>query len=518
MRRSGNFILKLLLLISGLAFVVQVRLTFSAVGGEDGNRCGEVKMEQEGILPEWLRSIRDQDPPSIDRLYFTPWSGDGENGTLFRRPRIYTAVDQLDNETLYLKWSHFASDQWGTSNKYFFILEYMYAAALLGRTLILPEYCIDRSSNALHQCDEENRREFCRLFVQRDGIAALPTELLMNISALSDDSNASSSPSVIFMSLEAFDALKVTQATEQIQASTPSGFIAWLKRLRPPTVLIDTVVSERGDAVDYLGFRFLHDFYMMNWFYRPVFKRARRSQIVDLKKTFGRDPAWILGLDDVRFGHYPTRIHFGSPQTYRNYIHIAQTYTVPNEFVMAVAHRILAKQWPGFAARGYGPKLCIHWRRGDFATQWKWRMNHMERGLVDGIESCHARCGERNNTLIITDETDGTKLDEMRARNVTIIDDLFVEFGLTELPLLAHKNVRGLISQVVCGTALGFAGLKQSSFSNRIVNMRGDGLKSQLFSLSIDPFSSPRQVLESVSCEKVFLPAESSCCFLRRLC
>lgn len=501
--------------------------------GRQGS-CGMYEMKKDGIIRKWLESVRNQPPLEIDELSFTPWShspdggGTGEfperNCTLFPRPRIYRSYE-LDPERKYLRWSRLASNTWGISNKYFFLLEYMHAANILNRTLILPEAVLDRSSGGgFHLCQDEDQRNYCHFFIKRDGIHAIPTELFIDVSAQPERSKVA--PKVIFMDVDDFHVLETTRATKRTHPKSwsQSHWALVFLQVFEPRILLDSITNRTGGIfgrVEILDHCFFSFFDMMNWFFPMRYALRSERRVLDFKAYYSQEKGWILELDSVRFALIPNRFHFGSLDSYHQYVHLAQEFTVPSKFVQAAAHRVLALKWPAFSKRGYGPEMCLHWRRGDFATQWKESDGLAGDILAKGIDACRFQCGRDLDVLVITDEVDPNRLDEMRAMNITLLDDVFAETGLMDLPLMAHLNVRALVSQMVCGSALGFAGITQSSFSNRIMSMRGDHFKSTLLNFLVIRFfpqwyvrNFHYKVIEDICCKKVFEPTKKPICSL----
>lgn len=461
------------------------------------DECMGLVSAKDGIMAEWMESLRGVAVPNRSKLYFTPWKGTA-NKTLYERPRIYWSVDELDPNRKYLKWSQRATKEWGISNKYFFLVEYMYLAKVLNRTLLLPADCLDRSMPNHTQCAGPS----CGLFTEINGLKAFPMEIMLDVT---NPENRD----VVFLATDAFLTMKATRPPHR-------HIVNQLVDPREPPVLVDSVAFMATDG-EYLDYCRYSDFYYMSWIHPMRVVKAKEDDVIGLKELWGNHGGWLLGgLDEEKFLRSPNRIRFGSLEGFEQCVEIARKQTVPSRFVMDAAHWILANRWPGFAERGYGPKLCLHWRRGDFLEQSHGvvRDRWVEAVIWDGIDACHACEGEEGrDTLLITDEVEESELEKMRARNVTIMSDVFRELQMLSLPLLQHKNVQALISQVVCGSALGFAGLVSSSFSNRIANMRGDQLKSSFILDSHFEFDHLRdQPLRESCCEEVHQPRKIPRC------
>ena len=122
-----------------------------------------------------------------------------------------------------------------------------------------------------------------------------------------------------------------------------------------------------------------------------------------------------------------------------------------------------------------GTYLCVHMRRGDFATLgWLGEAAnldavrlHIESTLV-GQEAFY----------IATDEKDEDILDSFRAIGGFTWNDVLKANAIddTEFPILKHmigfEDYVGLIEQMICAEARTFLGSKCSSFTGRILNLR----------------------------------------------
>ena len=122
-----------------------------------------------------------------------------------------------------------------------------------------------------------------------------------------------------------------------------------------------------------------------------------------------------------------------------------------------------------------GSYLCVHMRRGDFATLgWLGEAENLDAVRVH-IESTLAG---QESFYLATDEKDEDILDSFRAIGGFTWSDMVKANSIdgSEYPVLQNmigfEDYVGLIEQMICAEARTFLGSKCSSFTGRILNLR----------------------------------------------